>query len=616
MEEKIFFCTFAVIKETQQKSFMGRNLKSIVFVLLALMCVEPSFSQKSMDKMWGSSGSSGASPAKEGRGRLFSWGNYAMFIHWGLYSSLGNVWNGNTYYGISEWILNKNMANIDRSEYRAIAKRFNPSEFDAMKIAQLAKDAGMKYIVITSKHHEGFAMYHSKVDKFNIVDTTPFGRDPMKELSEACKKLGLGFGFYYSHNQDWTYPGGNGGPAVDSEGNPKTIDDYFYEKCLPQIDEITKNYGDMEIIWLDTPGRIPKEYVEKIVDVIHRNQPHVMVSGRAGYDLGDYRTLDDMEIPIENIDGLWETVDVTNDSWGYAWYDNNWKSPKEILQYLITTVARGGTYMLNVGPDALGRIPEGAQMSLRASGKWIERHPQMVYGAQPSPWKHALPWGDVVQQGNKLYLAIFNWPTTGRLYLPGLKTQVKSAALLGGKKPQRLSMTKDGKWTVLSLPATRPDELVNVVELTMTSENIDVDNQQALDPETGVKNMSVRFATTDGCEMYKSNWMEKFGEWKHVYCVNKMKPSSRVSWTLEFKDPGMYAISLNVRGSGKCVWKVESDEDRFIQNQQRASDLFADRPIGWLKIDKGGTHTISVSMLSGDEKTDLAAITITPVPFE
>jgi len=122
LEEKIFFCTFAVIKETQQKSFMGRNLKSIVFVLLALMCVEPLFSQESMDKMWGSSGSSGASPAKEGRGRLFSWGNYAMFIHWGLYSSLGNVWNGNTYYGISEWILNKNMANIDRSEYRAIAK--------------------------------------------------------------------------------------------------------------------------------------------------------------------------------------------------------------------------------------------------------------------------------------------------------------------------------------------------------------------------------------------------------------------------------------------------------------------------------------------------------------
>ena len=162
---------------------MKSTLKSFFVLLVALMCAEVSFAQESMDKMWGSS--SGNAAPKEGRGRLFSWGNYAMFIHWGLYSSLGNVWNGNTYYGISEWILNKNMANIDRSEYRAIAKRFNPTEFDAMKIAQLAKDAGMKYIVITSKHHEGFAMYHSMVDKFNIVDATPFGRDPMKELHDC-----------------------------------------------------------------------------------------------------------------------------------------------------------------------------------------------------------------------------------------------------------------------------------------------------------------------------------------------------------------------------------------------------------------------------------------------
>jgi alpha-L-fucosidase len=174
----------------------------------------------------------------------------------------------------------------------------------------------------------------------------------------------------------------------------------------------------------------------------------------------------------------------------------------------------------------------------------------------------------------------------------------------------------DGTWTVFYLPTTHKSELVNVIELTMPSEDVEVDNRQALDPETGVKNMSVRFASTDGCEMYKSNWMEKFGEWKHVYCVNKMRPESRVRWTLEFKDSGMYRIELNVRGTGKCVWKVESDEGRFVQNQQRASDLFADRPIGWLKIDKAGTHTISVSMLSGDEKTDLAAITITPVPFE
>ena len=280
------------------------------------------------------------------RGHLFEWGNYAMFIHWGLFSHLGNVWNGKTYYGIGEWMIDVNMANANRDEYKAVSRSFNPRDFDAMKIARLAKDAGMKYIIITSKHHDGFAMYHSACDKFNIVDATPFGRDPMKELADACKQLGLGFGFYYSHNQDWTTPGATGAPKVDKEGNPRTFDDYFYKKCLPQVEEITKNYGDMELIWFDTPGGIPQEYAEKLVDVVHRNQPRALVSGRVGYNLGDYQTLGDMEVPLENIDGLWESVDVTNDVWGYAWYDQNWKSPKQILQYLISTIARGGTYML------------------------------------------------------------------------------------------------------------------------------------------------------------------------------------------------------------------------------------------------------------------------------
>ena len=161
----------------------------------------------------------------------------------------------------------------------------------------------------------------------------------------------MGFGFYYSHNQDWTYPGGTGGPKIDANGNKKTFDDYFNEKCLPQVEEITRNYGDIELIWFDTPGDMPKKYAEKLVEVVHHNQPNALVSGRVGYDMGDYQTLGDMEIPLENVEGLWESVDVTNDSWGYAWYDQNWKTPKQIVMNLVSTVARGGTYMLNVGPD-------------------------------------------------------------------------------------------------------------------------------------------------------------------------------------------------------------------------------------------------------------------------
>ncbi len=351
------------------------RLKKAIGLTLALALAWPLCAQQKMDEMWNGGERVKSSDASVGRGKLFETGNYAMFIHWGLYSKLGNKWNGKTYYGIGEWLMNENMANADRDEYKAVARTFDPKDFDAMKIAKLAKDAGMKYIIITSKHHDGFAMYHSECNKFNIVDATPFGRDPMKELSDACKKLGLGFGFYYSHNQDWTTPGASGASRVDAEGNPKTFDDYFYAKCLPQVEEITRNYGDIELVWFDTPGEMPKKYAEKLVETVHRNQPRALVSGRVGYDLGDYRTLGDMEVPPENLDGLWESVDVTNDGWGYSWYDRNWKSPKQILENLISTIARGGTYMLNVGPDDTGSIPDFAQNALRAAGKWIARYP-------------------------------------------------------------------------------------------------------------------------------------------------------------------------------------------------------------------------------------------------
>jgi len=183
-----------------------------------------------MDSMWGSSVVNLRSEDAE-RGQFFSDGNYAMFIHWGVYSHLGNKVDGKTYYGIGEWIMHNRMAGIPIERYKAIAKEFNPAKFDAMEIAQLAKDAGMKYIIITSKHHDGFAMYHSKVNNFNIAKTTSFTRDPMKELSQACQKLGLGFGFYYSHNQDWTFPGGGNGPKTDEQGNPATFDDRTKESA-------------------------------------------------------------------------------------------------------------------------------------------------------------------------------------------------------------------------------------------------------------------------------------------------------------------------------------------------------------------------------------------------
>ena len=586
--------------------FIPALITIIVFYLTI-----PVIHAQDMNEMWGTN----AAIKQSGkRGRFFADGNYCMFIHWGLYSGIANKWNGKTYYGNAEWIMSPYMANIPLEEYKSVAKDFNPIGFDAKEVAQLAKDAGMKYIIITSKHHDGFAMYHSKANNFNIVDATPYGRDPMKELSEACSELGLGFGFYYSHNQDWTYPGGAGGPRVDNDGNEKTFDDYFNEKCLPQVEEITKNYGEIELVWFDTPGDMPQKYSRQLVDIVHRNQPTALVSGRVGYDLGDYRTLGDMELPLENIEGLWEGINVTNDSWGYAWYDNNWKTPKQILKALITTVARGGTFMMNIGPDGLGRIPAQAKQSLLSAGKWITKYPQVIYGAESSPWNHALPWGDVTVNGNKMYLAVYDWPVNGQLWLPGLQTEIEGINLITGVEKQKLAFDKADDWINIKTSNHSPDEFVSIIEITLKGE-ISVDRSMAVDPVIGIQ-IPALYAKAVNCSVEYKEWMEKFGEWKHSYNVKDWRESSLASFDVNIKDEGIYNIDLTYQGQGRMVWGVTTDEGFSIQNQQNSSNIYARYPIGWIKFDKPGKHTITVKLLEGNsDSAGLASISITPVRF-
>lgn len=564
-----------------------------------------------MDEMWGE-GAVKPRPENAARGQLFDEGNYAMFIHWGLYAQLANKVDGKTYYGIGEWIMSPRMAGIPVEEYKRLAATFNPVNFDARAIAQLAKDAGMKYIIITSKHHEGFAMYHSKADAFNIVDATPFGRDPMKELSAACREVGVGFGFYYSHWQDWTAPGGGRGPEVDDDGVPRDFDHYFRTKCLPQIEEITSEYGPIELVWFDTPGGIEKEYVEQLVDVVRKNQPNALVSGRAGHGLGDYQTLGDMEVPRRNVDGMWESVDTTNDSWAYAWYDEFWKTPREILHRLIACVGRGGTYMLNVGPRGDGAISGRAVRSLRQAGEWIHCHPQVVYAADASPWLHALPWGDVTRKGETLYLSVFDWPASGKLYLPGLKTAIASARLLKGDELEPITYEAVDGWTVFDLPPRAPEKLVSVIELELTGEP-EADPTWGIDPNDGTEILA-EFADVDGAEKSQKRWMEKFGEWKSVIRVHNWEADGKATWEVDVLEPGDYRVDLTYAGEGRLVWGVAIEGGERIQNEQNASHNYQEFPIGWIDFPKSGRYTIVASCLKGDlVAASLKAIRFTPV---
>ncbi|WP_145421994.1 alpha-L-fucosidase [Planctomycetes bacterium K23_9] len=562
-----------------------------------------------MDKLWGDRVVKLRAENAQ-RGQLFDEGNYAMFIHWGLYSLLGNEVDGKTYYGIGEWIMNPRMAGIPVEKYKQLAGQFNPTNFDAKEIARIAKEAGMKYIVITAKHHDGFAMYDSKACDFNIVDATPWKKDPMKELAAACREAGLGFGFYYSHNQDWTFPGGNGGPTTDEEGNPATFDDYFLKKCVPQVNEITTEYGPIELVWFDTPGKMPKEYVQQLVDLVHKNQPRALVSGRAGHGLGDYQTLGDMEVPRENIEGMWESVDTTNDSWAYAWYDEYWKSPKEILHRLISCVGRGGTYMLNIGPKGDGSVPKRAEQTLAAAGEWIHRYPQVVYNTAASPWHHALPWGDVTRKDNTLFLCVFDWPKSGKLYLPNLKTKIASANLLSGGESVPVTWTAAGDWAVINLPPQAPEKLASVIQVNLESEPI-VDPVWALDPGMDTEVLA-EFAEVENAKKGRKRWMEKFGEWKAVVHAHAFEDGGHASWEIDVHQPGEYNVSLTYAGTGRLVWSVAIEGGEKIQNQQNSSHNYQTFPIGWMNFSKAGRYTVSAKCIDGD----IASASLKAIHFE
>lgn len=582
---------------TQKK--LHRRL--FIAVGIHLLIASTLFSEESMDKMWGDKKAKDPTPQGDlSRGPHVREGRYGLFIHWGLFSSLGGKWKDKTYYGIGEWIMS--MAGIPVPEYMDIAKHFNPDQFDAQAIVQMAKDAGMKYVIITSKHHEGFAMFKSK-HPFNIVDATPFHRDPMRELADACRAADLGFGFYYSHNQDWTAPGGNGGPRKNADGSEASFKQYFDEKCYPQVKEICTQYGQLEVIWFDTPGQMPKEHVVALHDLVRATQPKALIASRIGHGLGDYACQGDMDIPVERIDGFWETCDTTNDSWSYAWYDTYWKDSKTILQRLVSTLARGGNYLLNVGPDGKGRVPEQCQKFLRQAGSWVKAHPDVVYGAGASPWRYAMPWGDITAQGsNKLNLIVFDVPQDGYLYLPGLTTAVESACvLLEGKSiPAQAELL--GKSVRIRVPDSCRDPLAFVVQVKLSGAAV-VDQTVSIHPNT--KNeLLAHFAEATACEKWRVGWMEKFGEWKHLTQVAKWKPEGVARWTVNVLEPGPYQVNLVYRGQAgeksKTVWRITTDEGALIQNQQSVTTQYQPYPMGVLEFKTPGEHTLEVSLVSGD----------------
>jgi alpha-L-fucosidase len=404
--------------------------------------------------------------AREKRIQWWRQARFGMFIHWGLYAVPAGEWKGQPIAGIGEWIMNR--AKIPVKEYELLAGRFNPVKFDADAWVRVAKEAGQKYIVITSKHHDGFAMFGSKASPYNIVDATPFKRDVMKELSAACQKHGVRLCFYYSQSQDWHHPDGLGN-TWDYDDGKKDFPKYLNELVKPHVREILTQYGPIGLIWFDTPQRITREQSQELTGLVHSIQPEALVSGRIGNEVGDYRSMGDNQIPARVMDYDWETPVTLNDTWGFKKDDHNWKSTQTLIRQLVDVVSKNGNYLLNVGPTAEGVIPQPSVDRLLEVGKWIKVNGEAVYGAQPSPYPYEFEWGSITAKPGKLYLHVIDWPKRDFM-LYGLRSKVKSAHLLAAPgTPLKFLQIQDrtAKLNVLriTLPPSPPDKDVSVVAL-------------------------------------------------------------------------------------------------------------------------------------------------------
>ena len=428
-------------------------------------------------------------PSSTDRDARMGWwrqSRFGMFIHWGLYAVPAGDYNGKRSKDIGEWIMS--WANIPRAQYEQFAPRFNPVNFDAARWVRTAKDAGMKYIVITSKHHDGFAMYDSDVSSYDIVESTPFKKDPMRALADEAKRQGVTFAFYYSI-MDWHHPS----QYVDAPGKDPTAGDgktkmregrkqEYIDYMKGQLRELITKY-DPAVLWFD--GEWVDWWTEEdgqaLYAYVRGLKPNILINNRVGKGrkgmeglsktdrtyAGDFGT-PEQQIPASGLPGVdWESCMTMNDTWGFKSYDENWKSSETLIRNLIDIVSKGGNYLLNVGPTAEGEIPAPSVERLAAVGRWLKVNGEAIYGTSASPFATQLPWGRATRKAAKLYLHVFDWPADGHLEVPPFGGTITSARLLSDAA-SRLEVKRGASGFSITLPAKAADAIASVVVLDTT----------------------------------------------------------------------------------------------------------------------------------------------------
>lgn len=396
-------------------------------------------------------------------------GKFGMFIHWGLYSLLAGEYQGTCTDNIAEWIMHD--LSISPAEYRNLARQFEGRDFDAERIVSLAKEAGMKYLVFTSKHHEGFSLFDSDVSDYSSKRGAPCKRDFVRELREACDRHGLVFGLYYSQAQDWD----DSDACEDGIGaEDKDFEKYFRNKCIPQLTELLTKYGPLGLIWLDTPMYMTKEQSQELRDLIKGLQPDCLINGRIGNGLGDYMTTGDNFIPLLPYPAPFEVPATINSTWGYNKNDHAWKSPKQIIRSLVKIVSRGGNYLLNIGPTGTGMVPQPSVDVLKAVGSFMAKNGESIYGTKRMPlYPYDIDWGYFTAKPGKLYIHIFE--EMERAYLLNIANKPLSCYRLSDKSPltlkERVTCEGDSSW-LITLPKRECDEYDQVICVEVEGDDI------------------------------------------------------------------------------------------------------------------------------------------------
>ncbi len=418
---------------------------------------------------------------KEERMAWWEEAKFGMFIHWGLYAVPAGEYKGEKVEGIGEWIMNTLLIPIN--EYEQFATQFNPTQFDADEWVSIAKAAGMKYIVITSKHHDGFCLWDTKQTDYNIMDATPFKRDILKELAEACEKEDIKLCFYYSI-MDWHHPDAQAifepeyNQGRKSEKVNPDFDRYLEKFMKPQLKELLTNYGDIGVLWFDGEwipdytsemGKDVYNYLRNIKpDLIINNRVDKGRQGMEGMDAegdfaGDFGT-PEKQIPATGMPGTkWESCLTMNDTWGYKHFDDNWKSSKTLIHNLVDVASKGGNLLLNVGPTAEGTIPGPSIERLQDMGKWLKINGEAIYGVRPSPVESPA-WGKYTTKDNHIYAHVFDWPENDELTVKGIPG-IGRAWLLADPEKTPIPLEQKDENISLQLPAEAPDPFATVIVL-------------------------------------------------------------------------------------------------------------------------------------------------------